>query len=68
MTSRKELLRSESGVELWRIGHPSDPAVAGFFVKDPRRTPEDWAFGSLPAAEAKFRERLENAKTQPPLR
>jgi len=64
----KECIRVENDIELWRVTHPVETSVEAYFVKDPRRTPEDWGFDNLAEASAKFEERVENAKTQPPLR
>lgn len=55
---RKTCERADAGVELWRISHPADPSEAAFVVKDPRRTPETWAFSTRAEADAKFEERL----------
>ncbi len=63
----KELIRMEHGVELWRITHPADPQVQAFIIKDPSRTPEEWTAGEPADAENIFRERLENAKVEPPI-
>lgn len=63
----KQLERVERDVELWRITHPVDKSVEAFIVKDPRRTPENWAFGNREEATAKFDERVRHAETNPPL-
>ena len=64
----RKLVVQRSDVQLWRITHPADETVEAFVVADPRRTPEDWGFDNLRDAAAKFDERVENAKTEPPVR
>ena len=66
-TTKRDLLKSEDDIELWRITHHDDPSLEVFLVKDPRRTPEDWTFRLRPEAEAKFSERVKNAQTEPPI-
>ena len=63
----KELIDSARDVSIWRIPHPSGEDEA-YFVEDPRRTPETWAFGSRGEALVKFVERVKNAETDPPVR
>lgn len=65
--TQRELLKSERHVKLWRISHKDGPNIEAFLVKDPKRTPEDWPFNLRAEADAKFEERVKNAKTEPPL-
>jgi hypothetical protein len=60
-------IRIENYIELWHLTHDT-ASVEAFTVKDPRRTPEDWSFGTQAEANAKFQERLTYAETHPPLR
>jgi len=64
----KTLKEVNDGVELWCIEHPVDPETRAYIIKDPRRTPETWAFGSIAEARAKFDEVVANAKNTPMLR
>ena len=61
------LIEVTNGVQLWRIAHPSGDAEA-YVVKDPKRTPEEWPYGSRLEALKKFNERVKNAETEPPIR
>jgi len=56
MTER-ELLNSESGVELWKISLPTPQGVAmsRFLVK---REPEEWLFANIDEAEKRFDEEV----------
>lgn len=62
----KSLLKSENSVELIENTLDGTDAVA-YVVKDRRRTPETWPFGNYADALAKYLERVENAKRQPPI-
>lgn len=57
-------MRYEDDIELDHLMHPANPDAEVFRVGDRRRTPKDWTFGARAEAEAKFEERLENAKVQ----
>jgi len=54
-------------IELWRITPTGAPNVEAFIVEDRKRTPETWQFRTRVDADAKFEERLEFAKTHPPV-
>lgn len=61
----KRTLKSENGITLSVLEHETG-AVRVYFVEDRRRVPGDWTFNDSAKALAKYEERLENAKQQPP--
>jgi len=63
----KKLIDVRNDVQLWHVTHPSGAAEA-FVIEDPRRTPETWGKSDRAEALKIFEDRVEYAKTHPPLR
>lgn len=66
MASRKTLLHSASGVNLWKVEHLADGGVAATaYTLESLRTPEKPGFGSLAEADAAFLKEVELSEASP---